>query len=258
MIIKKVLFFLILIPFIPLRAHFQMIIPDRNLVENIDSPFVEVQLIFCHPFEGDIMNMERPEKFGVVIKGQETQDLLDKLKKKSIDKKTSWKIKYTLKKPGDYVFFVEPKPYWEPAEGKFIVHYSKVVVNGFGLEKGWDKKVGLKAEIIPLTRPYGIYTGNLFRGLVLIDGEPAPFVDVEVEYYNKNHRYKVLATSFITQVVKTDANGVFSYSMPVSGWWGFAALSETERKLLNKEDKKYYPVEIGAIFWVNVQDMELR
>ena len=31
---------------------------------------------------------------------------------------------------------------------------------------------------------------------------------------------------FPGQVIKTNENGVFTYSFPWSGWWGFAALME--------------------------------
>jgi hypothetical protein len=72
--------------------------------------------------------------------------------------------------PGDYVFFLEPTPYWEPAERKMIVHYTKVVVDVLGAEQGWDAMVGFPVEIEPLVRPFGLWTGNTFRGIVGRDG----------------------------------------------------------------------------------------
>ena len=152
------------------------------------------------------------------------------------------------------MFFVEPAPYWEPAEEKFIVHYTKVVVNGFGLEEGWDDEVGLKTEIVPLTRPYGLYTGNVFQGIVKVNGKPVPFTKVEVEYYNKDGKLTAEADPLITQVIKADANGVFTYAMPRAGWWGFAALNEDEKPMIH--DGKKYPVEIGALIWVHTRDMK--
>ena len=117
-----------------------------------------------------------------------------------------------------------------------------------------DAKVGLKTEIIPLTRPYGIYTGNVFRGLVLVNGKPAPFCRVEVEYNNVGEKYKAPADPFINQVVKTDQNGVFAFAMPAAGWWGFAALNEGKKKI--KYKGKSYPVELGAVIWVRTRDMK--
>ena len=57
----------------------------------------------------------------------------------------------------------------------------------------------------------------------------------------------------ITQVIKADANGVFTYSMPKAGWWGFAALNEDEKKI--KHNGKMYPVEIGAVIWVKTYQL---
>ena len=62
------------------------------------------------------------------------------------------------------------------------------------------------------------------------------------------------ADPMITQVVKADQNGVFTYSMPKAGWWGFAALNESEKTM--QHDGKEYPVEIGAVLWVNTHDMK--
>jgi len=56
------------------------------------------------------------------------------------------------KRPGVYAFFMEPNPYWEPAEDCFIVHYTKTVVTAFGDDEGWDEEIGLKTEIVPLSK----------------------------------------------------------------------------------------------------------
>ena len=111
-----------------------------------------------------------------------------------------------------------------------IVHYTKVVIDVLGAEKGWDALVGLPVEIEPLVRPYGLWTGNTFRGIVRYHGKPVPFARVEVEYYNEGRRVKPPRDAFVTQVIKTDPNGVFSYTMPRAGWWGFAALDCRRRE----------------------------
>ncbi len=36
-----------------------------------------------------------------------------------------------------------------------IEHYTKVVVDAFSAETGWDRLVGFPVEIEPLTRPFG-------------------------------------------------------------------------------------------------------
>jgi len=239
-------------------AHFQMIIPADDMVKQDESRSVNLDLLFWHPFEEKGMPMEKPARFGVVT-GEGKQDLLATLKAvntKDREGKTfaTYQTKYNFKSPGDHIFYVEPKPYWEPAEESFIIHYTKVIVNAFGMEEGWDKEVGLKTEIVPLTRPYGLWTNNVFQGVVKVNGKPAPYTEVEVEYYNQGAAMKTPADPMITQVVKADANGVFTYAMPKAGWWGFAALNEDDKKM--KHEGKEYPVEIGAVLWIRTYDMK--
>lgn len=233
-------------------AHFQMIIPSNDMAAKPSERQINLDVRFWHPFEGHGMDMEKPAKFGVML-GKENTDLLGTLSEQhytGLDgaKHKGYKSSYAMKKPGNYIFYVEPKPYWEPSEDTFIVHYTKVVVNGFGLDEGWDQEVGLKTEIVPLTRPYGLYAGNIFQGIVKLDGKPLPNVDVEVEYYNQDGKAKAPADTMITQVVRSDVNGVFTYAMPRAGWWGFAALTTADKPM--KKDGKEYPVEQGAVIWV--------
>jgi len=229
-----------------------MIIPSDDIVSKEDSKKITLDVKFIHPFEGHYMNMDKPEAFGVFLRGQK-KDLLKTLKKKVINGFTTWQAQYRIRRPGDLIFYVKPVPYWEPAEEIFIIHYTKVIVNALGLEEGWDAEVGLPVEIVPLTRPYGLWTGNVFQGIVKVNGKPLPFAEVEVEYYNEKGDIKPPAESYVTQVIRADRNGVFTYAMPRAGWWGFAALTTTTYKLKHKGNE--YPVELGGVIWVRVRDM---
>jgi cobalt/nickel transport protein len=234
-------------------AHFGMIIPSDDIVGKEDKKAITLDIKFIHPFEGDYMEMEMPKAFGLLVNGKK-QDLLKTLKKKEVKKFSTWETTYQMKSPGDYAFFVEPAPYWEPAEESFIIHYTKVIVNAFGLEEGWDEEIGLKTEIVPLTRPYGLWAGNVFQGIVKVEGKPVPNAEVEVEYYNEGGKIKPPAEPYVTQVVKADQNGIFTYAMPKAGWWGFAALNTADYKIAR--EGKEYPVEIGAVLWVRTRDMK--
>jgi cobalt/nickel transport protein len=61
--------------------------------------------------------------------------------------------------------------------------------------------------------------------------------------------------AFITQVIKADASGTFSYSMPRAGWWGFAALVDGDEKMPNP-DGQPVDVELGGLIWVKTVDMK--
>jgi cobalt/nickel transport protein len=238
----------------PAFAHFQMVVPSTDIVSAKDSKAISLRLLFNHPMEGHSMNMAQPTEFGVLAGGKK-HDLLGTLESMDYRGHSAFETTYTIKRPGDHVFWVEPAPYWEPAEGVMIVHYTKVIVNAMGLEEGWDAELGLPTEIVPLVRPYGLWAGNVFRGIVKKNGEPVPYAEIEVEYFNENGKIEPPADPFITQVIKADGNGVFSYAMPKAGWWGFAALSEADQKMKNPEGEDV-GVEIGAVMWVHTHNME--
>jgi len=233
-------------------AHFQCLIPSDEMVMAEDKKEVHLDLIFMHPFEGSYMEMAKPAVFGVKVRGK-TEDLRDTLKIKKLGGFSAWQSDYRIKRPGDYVFYLEPAPYFEPSEQSFIVHYTKTVVHALGLEEGWDEEIGLKTEIIPLTRPYGLWTGNVFQGIVKTFGKPVPYAEIEVEFF-ANGKIDPPAHPFITQVIRADLNGIFTYACPKAGWWAFAALSEDKVKIRHSDGREY-PVEIGAVFWVRVHDM---
>lgn len=234
------------------EAHFGVIMPSKDIVDSDEDREITLKVMFMHPFEGSYMNLEKPVQFGVVVSGKKT-DLLPMLKEKRYDRAVMWETRYSMKKPGDHIFYFEPKPYWEPAEEAFIVHYTKVIINAYGKEQGWDEELGMKTEIIPITRPYGLWAGNVFQGIVKVDGKIVPFAEVEVEYFNDTS-VKAPSSPFVTQVIKTDENGVFTYAMPEAGWWGFSALTTADFTL--KKDNKDYPVELGAVIWVRTHKMK--
>lgn len=236
---------------LPAHAHFQEIVPSADVLP--DGGRVTLDLVFTHPVEGGpVMDMAKPVRVGVLAGGRQAE-LTGALASRPVEGKGAWTLSHEIAEPGAAIFFVEPQPYWEPAEGKFIVHYAKVVVDGFASGEGWDALVGLPVEIQPLTRPTGLWTGNLFTGVVLKDGKPVPFAEVEVEFINDG-TVKPPNDAFVTQVIKADANGTFSYAMPRAGWWGFAALVEADTPATSPEGKPV-PTELGGLIWVKATDM---
>ncbi len=232
----------------PSLAHFGLILPEKSMVMQGDNPNLGVTLAFCHPFDQQGMAMAKPKAFGVLF-GKEKSDLLTGLQESRLFDNTAWKTTYSLKKPGVYTFFFDPEPYWEPAEDKYIIHQTKTCVAAFGEEEGWNREVGLKAEIIPLTRPFGLYAGNVLQGMVKFKGKPAAEVEVEVEFWNADRKVTAPNDYFYTQVIKTDKNGVFTFAVPAAGWWGFAALME-EKQAIPHSDGRKKDAEYGAVLWV--------
>ncbi len=229
-------------------AHFQYLLPSKVLVAATDGRQVELTVAFGHPFVGKMMEMAKPERFGVFHEGKAV-DLMNKLVPVRLKGCSAWKCKYDLTTPGEYVFFVRPKPYWEPSEEKFIQHVTKVFVDFMGVEGDWMKPLGLKAEIVPLCRPYGLLEGFVFTGRALFKGKPMKNARVEVEYY-ADGGMEAANEVLEAWVLQTDETGKFSLALPRAGWWSIAALTEDDVKL--KRTGKEYPVEVGAVLWLHV------
>lgn len=241
----SVLAFLLCLP-ASAMAHFGMAIPSTQVVEDRDDATVSVVLSFSHPMEGTGMTLARPKSVAAHVDGA-AEELGAALKAVTVMGRDGWEAEYAIKRPGLYAFVMEPEPYWEPAEDCFIVHYTKTYVAAFGEEEGWEEPLGLKTEIVPLTRPFGNYAGNVFQGRVMRDGKPVPGAKVEIEFYNRDGEHAAPNEYMTTQVVMADDRGVFTYGVPFAGWWGFAALTEGDEKILREGEEK--DVELGAVLW---------
>lgn len=230
---------------IPAMAHFGMIIPSNSILPQ-GQKSLDLTLSFSHPFEGHGMDLVKPKMFKVFHDGK-SQDLLGTLKETKVMGHKSWMTTYSPKRPGMYIFAMEPQAYPEPAEDNYIIHYTKTVVSAYDEGEDWNTPVGLKTEIVPLTRPWGNYAGNAFQGIVLMDGKPAPYTRVEVEYYNAAGQFTAPNDCMVTQEVLCDGNGVFTVALPLPGWWGFAGLNDADYKIKGKD------VELGAVLWIELK-----
>lgn len=230
------------------HAHFGMVIPSRPTVMEAKDATVTLGLKFWHPFENVGMDLERPAAFQVYHDGK-VVDLQGSLKEGAEQGKRVWTGSFAVQQPGLYTFVMEPTPYFEPEEDCFIVHLTKVYVDAYGDDDGWDEPLGLKTEIVPLVRPGALYAGNVFQGRVLRDGKPVSGAEVEVEWYPGPDKKGVAPyDSMVTQTVKADDAGVFTYAAPAHGWWGFAALQEGGATIPHDGEEK--AVELGAVIWV--------
>lgn len=250
----------------PALAHFQTIYTPEAALDKGGT--FDMQLVFTHPFEaGHTMDMGMPQEFYVLSEKNGKVDLKSTLKKITWESLTNTGDAYSaedikIRSMGDYVFCLVPEPYYEGKEDIYIQQITKMMVNIAGLPTIWNKPAGLATEILPLDKPYALWTGNVFRGIVVSDGKPVPYAEIEVEYMNhppvpgKNaFQKKALAEApqdaFVTMGIMADAFGQFSYGIPKAGWWGFCALgSGPESEYKGKELSQ------DAVIWVQAQDME--
>jgi cobalt/nickel transport protein len=247
----------------PAMAHFQMVYTPESALEKAAE--LPLKLVFTHPFEaGHTMDMGAPQKFVVLHKG-ETTDLTASLKpitwKSLTNTGKAYESSYTPRGMGDWVFALTPAPYFEASEESYIQQIAKLVINTAGSPTDWDAELGLPAEIVPLDKPYGLWAGNVFRGIVKGNGQPVPFAEIEVEFLNHEPDMKANAfaqkaqveapqDSFVTQTIKADANGMFVYAIPKAGWWGFCALGVGPEKTFKDKDLSQ-----DAVIWVQAKPM---
>jgi cobalt/nickel transport protein len=253
-------------------AHFVvMYTPQTALLRGADVPF---HIVFTHVFAGGpTMAMAKPQRFYYVKRAgrgepSEETDLsqyLEEIQWQAGDSTVAaWKAnipREAMRSLGDYQVVVEPEPYLEEAEGLYIQQFSKVMINVGGVPGNWNETLGLPAEIHALNKPYANWVGGVFRGVVVSDGIPVPFTQVEIEYLNHpldidNNRFEEQGLieaphpSLEAMVILTNELGEFSFAMPKAGWWGFAALSvgpETEYKGM--------PLSQDAILWVQATEL---
>jgi cobalt/nickel transport protein len=163
---------------------------------------------------------------------------------------------------GDNVFCLVPSPYYEKEEDVYIQQITKMVVNTAGFPTDWDAEIGLSAEIVPLDKPYALWTGNVFRGVVKSDGKPVPHAQIEVEYLNhqpltdynafaKQGEVSAPQDAFVTMTIKANVNGEFAFGIPRAGWWGFCALGAGPQTKHNGKELSQ-----DAVIWVQARDMK--
>jgi cobalt/nickel transport protein len=255
----------------PAGAHFQMIYSPNSVPV---SKEMNLKLVFTHPFEaGHTMDIGKDEHgkihppiaFGMLHKGKK-KNLLNTLKPITFtsltNKGRAYEADVRLRGMGDYIFYFVPAPYYEGSEDIYIQHCTKVIFNVAGAPTDWDAPVGdpLPVEIVPLDKPYALWVGNVFRGVVTCNGKPVPEIEIEVEYLNhdvagnafsKEAKVEAPHDAMITQTIKADKNGVFVFGIPKAGWWGFAALGAGG-------DLKHNGKELSqdAVIWVQALDMK--
>ncbi len=245
-------------------AHFQMMYTPNTALTK--GKTIELKHVFTHPFADEhTMDMAGVEEFYSITEKKGKKDLKDTLKpitwKGNHNPGKAYTSKYKARNMGDHVLVMVPTPYFEKREDVYIQQITKSVINVAGVPNGWDADLGLKAEIVPLTKPYAIYEGGSFTGIVKSKGKVVPYAEIEVEYLNnvpdmKNNamgknKYTAPQDAFVTMGIKANKDGEFTFAIPKAGFWAFGALgvgSDTEYK--GKELSQ------DAVIWIEAKPMK--
>ena len=253
-------------------AHFQMIYTPSSIVE---GDTVEFKVVFTHPAEsGHTMDIGKNEageikgfeKFYSVHK-EKIQDLMPSLKKTTFTTSENTASAYDLvlskengyRGGGDWVLVAVPHPYFEPAEDAYIQQITKVMINKGDLATDWKNRCAEGyPEIMPLVKPYDVWVGGIFRGIVLDSkGKPVPNAEIEIEYINydvdmKENKFGTAPkTEAAATIIIADKNGNFSFVPHKAGYWGFAALGAGRvKKFAGKELSQ------DAVLWIEAMPVK--
>ncbi|MRH21757.1 DUF4198 domain-containing protein [Rhodovulum strictum] len=242
-------------------AHFQL---SHAGDAQIDRPGdVPVKLIFWHPFDnGHVMDMAEPLEFYAIHRGEKI-DLKGSLTQTTFagagNTGLSWDGSLPVRRAGDYVLVTVPAPYLEGSEDIYIQQITKTYLNRGQMPTDWTEPQGLKAEIVPMVKPYNVIAGSTFTGRVMSNGAPVPGAEIEIEFMAAEPDMATGRAGPPTAspmpggavVAIADGNGYFTFGIPRAGWWGFAALgvgpdTEHEGKELSQD----------AVIWIRAYDLD--
>jgi cobalt/nickel transport protein len=244
-------------------AHYHVLLADPPSARAGEA--VTLTLRFGHPFEHQFVSAERPRRVVVLDPDGRTTDLLPKLELVSTpagegEPIQSYRLRYVPAVRGDYVFAVECDPVWLPGEEVYVHDTAKVLVH-VQTQSAWDAAAGVRMELLPLTRPYGLRAGTAFQAQAFGpsgDGQngrgingltPLPLTLVEVERYNPAPPKDPPPDEYVTRTVKTDPNGVATATLHDPGWWTLTAVRDAGTR---DRGGRTYPVKQRATLWVFV------
>ena len=232
-----------------LPAHLVNLIPGRPAFRLRDR--AAGLMFYGHPFEHEVLDLERPESLRALGPDGKAIDLAPSLASEKVRgaegrQVTRWAWNFEPALRGDFIISgtCRPRPWGE--ENGMVKDFVKAVIH-VQAERGWDRLTGDPLEIEPLTRPYGIRPGSVYLGRALYEGKPLEGVMVEIEHANPEAPAKLPEEPFITRTVKSGPGGLFASTLDEAGWWSFT-VSKAGGTL--SQGGKDVPLTLRTTFWV--------
>jgi len=244
------------------EAHFHTFWPDNENGYGKRGKEITWQYFWGHPYEYIIFDAERPVFYVIKPDGKKDEVELSEVQMKDEDTgemRRAYEVRYTPGTLGDSWLCLEAPLYFLEEEELFWRDYVKQYIHILA-EKGWDKPVGMEVEIVPVTRPYGMEEGFVFKGQALFKGEPLAGAVVEIEKFNgfyvkgdnlPTDQYGYENVPMITRVTRTDANGYVVYTLDEPGWWMVSVSVEDGEA---EHQGKKFPVEKRGGIWIYVEE----
>jgi len=238
-------------------AHFNIILPaDYGVWQARKGEQVKYRFIWGHGYEHIWFDATLPDEFVAIAPSGGKTDLkgaLAPIKVKGADGKEyrAYEFAYTPRERGDHILAMKAAMLWDEEAGVFLQDFAKSVLHVQD-KLNWDRKVGHKLELVPLSRPYGLQKGGTIQMMVLLDGKPLPGCEVEFEKFQPAcpDEDDLPGEEFITYEAKSDPNGIVTFGLTEEGWFALTAVRDSGKKI-EKEGHEGDLV-YRATFWINV------
>ena len=259
-IIGIMLIAVLLLPFVA-AAHTTVIFPEAD-----KNGRINLMVVHFMPWRGDsIMGIRLHQNDTATVKGLESISMIHDGMETDISD-IARPAMYTVKdgtrecyeiplsrkmisRAGDYIIVVKHIAHWKKNLGYYIRKISKFFINQGGLVTDWPKRVLKDApEIVPLSPPYSVYAGTLFRAQVVDDkGELIPHARIHVEFLN----YETCEGGIDTTVpilknrdmgdlvLFSDNSGAFSFVPPKEGIWTFTLVDGDSNVMIDGKKLQY-------------------
>lgn len=197
-------------------ANQPFLVADGTVVEQ-GKP-VKLRLAEGVPSHGVVGATPVPQSAVVHLPDGTFVDLGDQLPQDA--EPSDWQVTYTPKQPGDHVVFVQAHP--RQLDGDYVTDFVKLVLNVGGLERGWDRPLRQRFELVPLTRPYGIPAGALFRAQLLTGGQPGAGL-VRIERWSPSGPAAGAPPLHLARSERTGPMGEVAVILDKPGFWSLSA-----------------------------------
>lgn len=159
-----------------------------------------------------------------------------------------WTLSFTPKLAGDHVVAFQGQPYERGIS--LVQDFVKVIVHVEGSERGWEKPSRQRLEVAPLSRPYAIDVGSVWRAQVLSQGQPVAGAVVTIEPWIEEGGPADTPPYRRHRLERTGQGGEVSVTFDRPGWWMLSAEHAPGRQV-QRGGSRLQEI-LRAILWVKV------
>ncbi len=243
-------------------GHFHTFWPDSPNGYGKLGQKITWDYFWGHPYEMILFDALTPNFYVVTPDGEKEPVALKTADMKDPDTgkmRKAFTLSYTPESIGDSWLVLEAAPCPIEEEGEAVQDYVKQCIHVMA-EKGWDVRLGLPIEVVPLTRPYGLEAGFAVTVRAYLNGKPLPDATAEIEKLNgfyvdgdalPKDQFGMEDVPMITRVARTDVNGYLTYTLDEPGWWMISVSAESGTATVNGKE---YPRVLRGGLWLHVEE----